>query len=153
MTRRLVELDVRPMLQAREEPFARIMEAVQGLKGNDVLQLHATFLPEPLIRVMSRQGLSHCAVQMSPEHFIVDFYRDDSKRPYKHLDNRGLEPPQPMTRTLECLEGISELQNGDIGLEIWNDRVPAFLLPELDETGWVYEIYEEDDIVRVRIDR
>ena len=47
------------------------------------------------------------------------------------LDNRGLQPPEPMVRTLETLEGLTV---GDV-LEIWNDRDPQFLYPELQSRG------------------
>ena len=39
------------------------------------------------------------------------------------LDNRGLEPPQPMMRTLAKLEELEEGQT----LIIINDRRPMFL--------------------------
>lgn len=52
----------------------------------------------------------------------------------KRLDNRGLEPPQPMIRTLELLETMTD---EDI-LIINNDRKPMFLFPELDELGYQY---------------
>ncbi|WP_077213749.1 DUF2249 domain-containing protein [Bacillus dakarensis] len=48
------------------------------------------------------------------------------------LDNRGLEPPQPMMRTLEALE---KLNTGET-LEITNDRRPMFLYEQLDELGY-----------------
>ncbi|MRH43366.1 DUF2249 domain-containing protein [Aquibacillus halophilus] len=57
------------------------------------------------------------------------------------LDNRGLQPPQPMMRTLEALE---ELGSGE-QLTIINDRRPMFLFPELDEQGHKYEVHEQKD--------
>jgi len=52
------------------------------------------------------------------------------------LDNRGLEPPQPMQRTLKALE---ELGIGET-LKIINDRKPMFLFEELDQKGYTYEV-------------
>ena len=43
------------------------------------------------------------------------------------LDNRGLEPPQPMMRTLKTLE---KMKSGD-SLAIINDRRPMFLYEEI----------------------
>lgn len=57
------------------------------------------------------------------------------------LDNRGLEPPNPMIRTLEKLD---ELDEGDV-LTIHNDRVPVYLLPQLHEMGARYEVAEQAD--------
>jgi TusA-related sulfurtransferase len=64
------------------------------------------------------------------------------------LDNRGLEPPNPMIRTLEMLEGMAP---GQV-LVIHNDRVPVYLLPQLADAGAVFEVEEQPDgSVRVRI--
>ncbi|QHS24410.1 DUF2249 domain-containing protein [Virgibacillus sp. MSP4-1] len=57
------------------------------------------------------------------------------------LDNRGLQPPQPMMRTLDKLE---ELEQGE-QLSIINDRRPMFLFQELDEHGIRYECEPYED--------
>lgn len=57
------------------------------------------------------------------------------------LDNRGLEPPQPMMRTLEALENLPE----DGVLTIINDRRPMFLFAELEERGYTHESKELED--------
>ena len=55
------------------------------------------------------------------------------------LDVRGLQPPEPLERTLEALE---DMPAGRALLQV-NDRVPAFLLPLLDERGYRYRIGED----------
>lgn len=45
------------------------------------------------------------------------------------LDNRGLEPPQPMMRTLEAIESLNPGET----LTIINDRRPMFLYEQLEE--------------------
>lgn len=57
------------------------------------------------------------------------------------LDNRGLEPPQPMMRTLAALE---ELEKGQ-SLVIINDRRPMFLFEQLDEQGYLYLTEQQED--------
>lgn len=57
------------------------------------------------------------------------------------LDNRGLEPPQPMMRTLEALGKIGENET----LTIINDRKPMFLFEQLDEQGYQYKIEQQED--------
>lgn len=57
------------------------------------------------------------------------------------LDNRGLEPPQPMMRTLKALETLGEKEE----LFIVNDRRPMFLYPELTERGYVHQTRMLDD--------
>jgi len=154
MAKTIVVLDVREMLRAKEEPFQRIMETVNSLANDGVLELHATFQPDPLLRVLGKQGFAHAVVEEDAEHFVVQFYRDAADIPYFHLDNRELDPPQPMVRTLEFLERHAACQTGDLGVEIWNVRVPALLLPELDERGFAFDVEDEGDgTVRVRIYR
>lgn len=57
------------------------------------------------------------------------------------LDNRGLEPPQPMMRTLAALE---KLPNGET-LTIINDRRPMFLYEQLEELGFKQQTEQQED--------
>ena len=64
------------------------------------------------------------------------------------LDVRGLEPPQPMLRTLAALETLPE---GQVLVQI-NVRVPQLLLPVLAERGYACELDESrTDRVLLRI--
>lgn len=156
MERKIVVLDVREMLRKKEEPFQRIMGTVSDLGDADVFELHATFRPDPLIRVLGKQGFTHAVVEEEPEHFVVQFYHpdDEGALPYFHLDNRELDPPGPMVRTLEFLDNHDACQRGELGVEIWNVRVPAFLLPELEDRGFAFDIddsEQDNGTVRVQI--
>lgn len=57
------------------------------------------------------------------------------------LDNRGLEPPQPMMRTLAALEKLG----GNESLTILNDRRPMFLYEQLEDLGFKQRTEEQDD--------
>ncbi|MFD1360183.1 DUF2249 domain-containing protein [Lentibacillus salinarum] len=57
------------------------------------------------------------------------------------IDNRGLEPPQPMMRTLKALD---KLNSGE-SLAIINDRRPLFLYEELDDRGYAHETEAQED--------
>ena len=74
-----------------------------------------------------------------------------SSRPRKTslvLDVRGLEPPEPMVRTLEAL---AAMPRGKTLVQL-NVRVPQFLLPKLEERGFSCEIREQSkDLVRLFI--
>ncbi|QQE80999.1 DUF2249 domain-containing protein [Alicyclobacillus sp. SO9] len=145
MSQQIVDLDVRDILRKKEEPFPVIMEGINKLGEEEILQLHATFEPTPLLRVLKKKGYDSIVRKMEDEadHFVVQFYREkggDNSLPYWHIDNRGLEPPEPMMRALELLDNESGLAEGVWGLEIWNERVPAILLPELDERGFAYDV-------------
>lgn len=66
------------------------------------------------------------------------------------LDNRGLEPPQPMVRTLQALE---DSRVGD-QVKIHNDRLPMFLIEELQRLGYPYQVeHQEDGSAKVTIDK
>ena len=196
---RKVELDVRPQLKNKLEPFQLIMDTVKTLGPDDVFVLHAPFRPTPLLGVMKMKGFAGRAVPVEKDHWIVHFVRKKNRHwldelapaegadgradafavadlpagmplPFRPdaretrgdadesgpagrnpdadgeprvitLDNRGLEPPQPMIRTLSFLE---RCRPGDT-VRIHNDRVPVFLLEELKNLGCPYEVEEQPD--------
>lgn len=172
---KVVELDVRPHLRKKLEPFQLIMETVKGLEQDDIFVLHATFKPTPLFGVLKMKGLAGKAEQVGKEHWISTFvnkknksWLDDnisgeepsdaelakaeaaaeecvgsapSSPSAISLDNRGLEPPNPMIRTLAALE---RSRPGD-SVTIHNDRVPMFLIEELHNLGYPYEVEEQPD--------
>ncbi|HEX7057303.1 MAG TPA: DUF2249 domain-containing protein [Bacilli bacterium] len=73
---KVVDLDVRPLLKAKQEPFKVIMEAVDGLtESGDTLILHATFKPDPLLNVMERKNFSNSCEQKEDDHWIVTFVK------------------------------------------------------------------------------
>ncbi|MFD1571429.1 DUF2249 domain-containing protein [Halorubrum laminariae] len=59
-----------------------------------------------------------------------------------HLDVRELGPPEPLRETLERVEALSEV---DVLLQ-YNDRIPQFLFPRLDDRGFAHVGIETDDI-------
>ncbi len=68
-----VDLDVRPILRSGGEPFAKIMEAVQGLAPGQGLRLFATFKPAPLFHVLGSQGFTHEATELDGGEWEVLF--------------------------------------------------------------------------------
>jgi uncharacterized protein (DUF2249 family) len=164
---RILDVDVRDDLRAGREPFQRIMTARQALKAGQVLRLRAIFEPVPLYHVLGKLGYGHWTEQFAPDDWRVWFYPGEvvAAEPATQseptptltaedhvvvLDVRGLEPPEPMVRTLAALEQLPE---GGTLVQI-NVRVPQFLLPKLDELGYRYEVREQsDELVRLFIRR
>lgn len=156
---RIVDLDVRDELRAGGEPFSRIMGAVAALPPGSVLRLRAIFEPAPLYRVLGKQGFAHATEELGPEDWRVWFYREGAPLAAAAppvdlgdpelvvIDVRDLDPPEPMVRTLDAL---SRLPRGKTLVQI-NSRVPQLLLPKLRQRGFVHEIREEAEIVRVFI--
>ncbi len=163
----VVELDVRPHLRNKLEPFQIIMDTVGKLEKDDIFVLHATFKPTPLFGVLKIKGFAGKAEQFGKDHWISTFVRRKNKHWLNEdadtvaqepdaesdagstgngpetitLDNRGLEPPQPMIRTLSALERIRS--GGEVAIH--NDRVPMFLIEELQGLGYPYTVEEQPD--------
>ncbi|MDF2934809.1 MAG: hypothetical protein K0Q90_182 [Paenibacillaceae bacterium] len=176
-----VELDVREELRNKRDPFAIIMKTVKDLDKQDMLVLHATLKPVPLLGLMKLKGYVSTTAKAGHEHWITTFVRkeyaallqgeqdelpeagaqghgeehegcpasaapqpeasDDGSPRSIHLDNRGLEPPKPMIRTMDALE---KARPGDT-ITIHNDRVPAFLLEEIKNLGYPHQIEPQPD--------
>ncbi|MHA0857328.1 DUF2249 domain-containing protein [Paenibacillus sp. CMAA1364] len=167
-TGQTVELDVRPYLRKKVEPFKIIMDTVKSLHKDDIFILHATFKPTPLFGLLKTKGYSHKTEKLASDHWVITFVHKDSDHKLANiqeyqqeldteqaqecpsdshpsqtyeLDNRGLEPPQPMIRTLKKLE---DALPGDQVI-IHNDRVPVFLIEELNSLGYDYNVEEQPD--------
>ncbi|KQY94013.1 universal stress protein [Paenibacillus sp. Root52] len=193
----IVELDVRPHLSKKLEPFQLIMDTVKGLQPEDVFVLHAPFKPTPLLGILKLKGYSNSSERKSSDHWVTTFIHKKNKKGAKALsaqqlesdkptfdislesdeeacqgrpegatglmesdkqakaatitlDNRGLEPPQPMMRTLAALE---RCKPGDV-VFIHNDRVPVFLIEELNNLGCLYAVEDQaDGTAKVRIEK
>lgn len=65
-------LDVRPL----DEPFGRIVEALETLPEDGTLTLVNSFEPEPLYEVLEARGFDHEARQVGPEEWRVEITRD-----------------------------------------------------------------------------
>lgn len=145
-----VDLDVRPALRAGEEPFEQIMATVSTLSPDKGLRLLATFKPTPLLHVLGSRGFTHELRELAGGDWEVTFSppaataegpvapapapqmaNGEWPSPGRSLDNRDLDPPEPMVRVLAALE---EMGTGEV-LEALLCREPVFLLPELESRG------------------
>lgn len=172
----IIEADVREDLRSGREPFGRIMGALKSRPAGGALLVRAIFEPVPLYAVMAKQGLAHHTVKVADDDWKVWFYEEatasveadavaqpgggtiaapagalaEDAAGVVVLDVRGLEPPEPMVRTLAALESLAP---GATLLQI-NVRVPQFLLPMLEERGFTYEVREQaPGLVRLFIRR
>jgi uncharacterized protein (DUF2249 family) len=133
-----VDLDVRPLLAEGGEPYRLIMDAVKGMAPGEVLRLRSPFDPTPLHRVLAGHGFVRITRERGPDDWETEYWRPEEAEPVV-LDVRGGRPPEPLERTLAALE---EIPDGRALVQV-NDRVPAFLLPLLDERGYRYRIGED----------
>jgi uncharacterized protein (DUF2249 family) len=163
---RRVDLDLREDIRRGEEPFARIMAAVKRLGEDEALVIRTPFEPIPLYDVLGKRGLAHWTETRAADDCAVWFYRAAVARmadvcpamtdepaaeaPAPRtvtLDVRGLEPPLPMVLVLERLEALRAGEQ----LEIFHDRRPMFLYPQLESRGFVHETEESEGLVRIRV--
>ncbi|MGO4558163.1 DUF2249 domain-containing protein [Mesorhizobium sp. 2RAF21] len=150
------ELDVRPILAEGGEPFGAIMEAVATLAPGQGLRLLAPFKPVPLFHVLGQRGFEPTAREIGGGDWEVIFRPTAQRRdtvaveadfpashgsdaetwpePIAELDNRGLEPPEPMVRTLEGAESLAPGQT----LAALLPREPVFLFDELKARGYLW---------------
>ncbi len=144
-------LDVRQELRRGGEPLASILKAVDALAPGQPLLLITPFEPLPLYAVLARKGFIHTAIRQPAGHWEVLFApasapntpassaattapqsgTDTWPAPSVLLDNRGLQPPEPMVRILAALERLGP---GQV-IEALNERDPLFLYPELQTRG------------------
>lgn len=164
-------LDVRPELRAGGEPFPQIMQAVASLEPGQAFRLLASFEPIPLYSVLGRKGFAHQATRHGEADWEILFTPDPDAAtaarplrpaagshagdgsgwpaPKQSLDNRGLQPPEPMVRILSALERLAP---GEV-IEAWNDREPLLLYPELEARGAAIQVSQESAGVRLLIRR
>ncbi|AMN48301.1 universal stress protein [Steroidobacter denitrificans] len=164
MSENFIELDVRPILRSGGEPFDAILGAVKKLEPGQGLRLFATFKPIPLFRVLGSMGFDHEATELSGGDWQVEFtpaapaaggvsaeqtvaapagskQHDAWPAPAREMDNRNLDPPEPMVRILAAIE---EMPKGEV-LAALLCREPVFLLPELAKRGHSWQGAFEPD--------
>lgn len=71
----IVELDVREDIKNKQEPFQKIMQAVDSLQEGDIFVLHAPFEPVPLFNVLGGKGFEAQPEKISEDHWKITFTR------------------------------------------------------------------------------
>ena len=159
----IIDLDVRAMLEAGNDPFNFIREKLNTLNKGQVLKIINTFEPTPLIHLMSKQGFESYTEVYDKDEIFTYFYRRNEIRNFDPgirtqnndwesvlikfegklvtTDVRQLEMPMPMLTILELLENLPE----DNALYVYHKRIPVFLLPELADRKLDYRIKEISD--------
>jgi uncharacterized protein (DUF2249 family) len=150
-------LDVRPKLEAGEDPLSVILAAIRALDPGEVLTVIAPFEPVPLIGLLGRQGWSHhtawegdvCRTsfghrgEAAPEaHIEAEVVPDGAGF---SIDVRQLEPPEPMRQVIAALDA------GKLPLRVVHHREPALLYPKLTERGLTWEVAVTGDHVEINI--
>lgn len=144
-----VDVDVRPILRAGGEPFSVIMATLEHLQPGQGLRLFASFKPVPLFAVMADKGFAHSAQPLDGGEWEVLFTPavvapeptgraaaasifDNWPEPALKMDNRDLEPPEPMVRILAAADRLAPGET----LSVLLRREPVFLFPQLEKRGF-----------------
>ena len=142
-----IDVDVRPILRAGGEPFSVIMAALERLEPGQGLRLYATFKPlryspswqtEDLRIPRGRSTAGEWEVLFTPATTkqtaspAVAPVFDDWPEPAVRLDNRDLDPPEPMVRILAAAEKLGPGET----LSALLRREPVFLFPQLEKRGF-----------------
>ena len=141
-----IDVDVRPILRSGGEPFSVIMAALDQLAPGQGLRLYATFKPVPLFAVMADKGFAHSERALDGGEWEVLFepvtapaavapagpFVRRMARAQAKLDNRDLEPPEPMVRILAAAEKLAPGET----LSALLRREPVFLFPQLEKRGF-----------------
>jgi hypothetical protein len=91
--------------------------------------------PDALYDLKDVEGMVSLGIVVTPE--VV------------HLDNRGLEQPEPMVRILSVASQLAPGQR----LEALNVRRPMLLYPKLDEMGYAHATEPMDGYFRITVQR
>jgi uncharacterized protein (DUF2249 family) len=156
----IVDFDVRPVIDAGEDPLSLIVEKVKKIPKGGALKIINSFEPAPLISLLQKQGFESF-VDPIDEHLVETYFykKDDTsvqineaednsegwdelmqkfEGKMQTVDVRNLEMPKPMMTILEAIEKLPD----DKALFVYHKRIPVFLLPELRERKFDFRIKE-----------
>jgi len=158
---RIIELDVRPVLESGKDPLEIILQKLKTLEPGSVFKIINSFKPTPLIHLLNKQGFeSHvvhindelvytffykkAANSIAPDHTEIDHSKgwdeilDRFKGKLVTIDVRELPMPLPMHSIMDALQNLAK----DKALFVYHKRIPVFLLPELESQQFSYRIKE-----------
>jgi uncharacterized protein (DUF2249 family) len=157
----IVDFDVRPIIEAGNDPLSTIVTKVKSIPKGGVLKIINSFEPTPLIVLLQKQGFESFVDNVDDQVVETYFYKKSNETPkfeqtegnpegwnelikkfdgkMQSVDVRHLEMPQPMMTILESIEKLP----ADHALFVYHKRIPVFLLPELKERKFDYRIKEE----------
>ena len=157
----IVEFDVRPIIEAGEDPLSTIVAKVKSIPKGGVLKIINSFEPTPLISLLKKQGFESFVDTIDDQVVETYFYKTGDE-PLKinqeennaegwdalvkkfegKITNGGcttFRNAKPMMSILESIENLPE----ENALFVYHKRIPVFLLPELKERKFDYRIKEE----------
>ncbi len=164
--RKIVKLDVRPILESGVDPYQAIMSSLKELNNDESLLLINSFEPVPLLNKLKKLAYEYEVERPEPQLVYTYLTKTENviaeqdgsltkanselnfeeallkfKGKMLEVDVRPLEMPMPMVTILEEIEKIEK--NG--ALYVHHKRLPQYLLPELEDRGYIYVNKEIDE--------
>lgn len=159
----IIEFDVRPLIDADEDPLPLIVKKVKSIQPGGALKIINSFEPTPLLSLLKKQGFESYVDVIDDQLVETYFYKtgdspvvinetenvaegwDDFMKKFKDkmktIDVREPEMPKPMLTILDALDNLPS----ETALFVYHKRIPVFLLPELKERKFDYRIKEISD--------
>ncbi len=161
---KIVELDVRPIIEKNADPLTLILKNIKELPVGNILKIINSFEPTPLISMLGKKGFKSYIKNIDPATVYAYFYKTKAEqnitdeavnsttedwdyflKKYEgniiEIDVRHLEMPLPMHTILDNLKALPK----EKALLVQHKRIPVFLLPELKDLEVDYRIKEEPD--------
>jgi uncharacterized protein (DUF2249 family) len=161
---KIIELDVRPIIESGKDPLNIILHNVKQLREGQVLNIINSFEPTPLMHLLGKQGFESYAEAIDENTVHTYFHKqtdkpsieDDKKVPDGQdwdeimnrfanklvtVDVRKMEMPLPMHTILGALDNLPPGK----ALFVYHKRIPVFLLPELEERNFNFRIRGVND--------
>ena len=133
----IVELDVRPILAAGDDPLNEILAAVAAAGRRGIVVVTAPFRPEPLLALLGTQGHTVVDRQLDGKTWSIEIFVDGPEIE----DLRELEVPEPLERVLEATASLAPE-------EVYIARLPRFprlLINHLEDRGLRWAIHDGAD--------
>jgi uncharacterized protein (DUF2249 family) len=162
---KIYNFDVRPVIDGGEDPLKAIIKRFGSIQDGEVLCIINSFVPYPLISLLSKESLTFTQELNDSEHHTWFLKRtrgaevmakresdrkvilDDDKsfatalagfdeKSVKRIDVRHLQMPVPMQTILQELDALP----ADGALYVYHKKVPVYLLEELNNEHFVVHV-------------
>lgn len=162
---KIYNFDVRPIIDGGEDPLKAIIKKFGSIQDGEVLCIINSFVPYPLINLLSKESLTFTQELNASEHHTWFLKRtrgaevttkkesdmkvimDDEKsfatalagfdeKSVKRIDVRHLHMPVPMQTILKELTALP----ADCALYVYHKKVPVYLLEELHNEQFVVHV-------------
>lgn len=118
-TKKIIELDVRPVIAGGKDPFQEIMTAVAKVREGGVLKILNTFAPTPLVPVLSKKGFEAHIVRIHDDYYESFFHRQivhkgaapTAVAPLNHRDSLTQPEGQPRGPDIISHTNLENLPN------------------------------------------